>query len=71
MGNRAGKIMNNRKYRLLLRTSLQKDKKVGQCINMKIADAISFVIAGNEHVLSDSDLLKEFMRQDQKVSLCL
>lgn len=44
---------------------------MGQYISRKIADAISFVIAEIEQVLSDSDLLKEFVNQDQKVSFCL
>lgn len=45
-----GKVINNRGHRLLLRTSLEKDKKGGQYISMKIADAFSFVKAGNEYV---------------------
>lgn len=30
-----------------------------------------FIIVKVEYVLSDSDLLKEFMNQDLKVSFCL
>lgn len=62
--------MINRVYRLFLRTFLEKEKKMGQYISMKIAD-ISFIIVKVEYVLSDSDLLKEFMNQDLKVSFCL
>lgn len=63
--------MINRVYRLFLRTFLEKEKKIGQYISMKIADIISFIIVKVEYVLSDSDLLKEFMNQDLKVSFCL
>lgn len=63
--------MINRVYRLFLRTFLEKEKKMGQYISMKIADIISFIIVKVEYVLSDSDLLKEFMNQDLKVSFCL
>lgn len=38
-------MINSGGYRLLLRKSLEKDKEAGQYISMKIADAISFVIA--------------------------
>lgn len=65
-----GKVI-NRVYRLFLRTFLEKEKKMGQYISMKIADIISFIIVKVEYVLSDSDLLKEFMNQDLKVSFCL
>lgn len=45
MGYRGGKVIDNSGYKLFLRMSLEKDKKVGQYINMEIADAISFVVA--------------------------
>lgn len=63
--------MINRVYRLFLRTFLEKEKKMGQYISMKIADIISFIIVKVEYVLSDSDLLKEFMNQDLKETFCL
>lgn len=39
------KVINNRGHRLLLKKSLEKNKEVGQYINMKIVLSISFVIA--------------------------
>lgn len=45
MGYRGGKEINNSGYKLFLRMSLEKDKKVGQYTNMEKADAISFVVA--------------------------
>lgn len=38
-------MINSGGYRVRLRKSLEKDKEAGQYISMKIADAISFVIA--------------------------